>query len=143
MRHSSCILPHPHPFIFRFQMYYTYRKARSLTPSIDVHLQPMKTFRSFFQVPSLDFSSFSNHFLQTKISPIFVCFINEDNNLAQLFWTFRHLITIFNWPWTTKIFSTRAYQTKSIFERWMMNALGFVDLSSLNSNRIELFRVSE
>ena len=39
-----------HPIWSRLQMYYTYRKARSLSPSIDVHLQPMKTFRSLFQV---------------------------------------------------------------------------------------------
>jgi hypothetical protein len=34
----------------RFQMYYTYRKARNLCSSIQVHTQPMKTFRYLFQV---------------------------------------------------------------------------------------------
>ncbi|CAF2814919.1 unnamed protein product [Rotaria sp. Silwood2] len=76
---------------------------------------------------------------QTNISPIFICFIHEDNTLHQLFWTFRHLITIFNWPLTTKIFSNRSFATGSIFERIMANYLGFIDLSTLNLNQTNLF----
>lgn len=37
-------------------MYYTYRKARSLSSSLQVHIQPMKTFRSLFQVSLQRFS---------------------------------------------------------------------------------------
>ncbi|CAF3368061.1 unnamed protein product [Rotaria sp. Silwood1] len=76
---------------------------------------------------------------EKNISPIFICFIHEDNNLRQLFWTFRHLITIFNWPLTTKIFSNCSFETCSIFERVMANYLGFIDLSTLNLNQNNLF----
>ncbi|CAF3689802.1 unnamed protein product [Rotaria socialis] len=107
----------------RFQMYYTHRKAQSFSSSIQVHAQPMK---------SLQFLS------QTNISSIFICFIQEDNNLNQLFWIFRHLITKFNWPLTTKIFSNRSFQTCSIFERTMANYLGFIDISTLNMSQTDL-----
>ncbi|CAF1252037.1 unnamed protein product [Rotaria sordida] len=110
--------------ITRFQMYYTYRQAQNYSLSIQVHSQPMKSFRFLFQ---------------TNISTVFICFIYDDNNLHQLFWTFRHLITIFNWPLTTKIFSNRSFQTCSIFERIMANYLGFIDLSTLNLNQTDLF----
>ncbi|CAF0938808.1 unnamed protein product [Adineta steineri] len=110
--------------IIKFQMYYTYRKAQSLSLSIQVHNQPMKTFQ---------------YLLGTNISPIFICFVNEDNSFRQLFWAFRHLITISNWPSTTKIFSNCSFRTNSIFERMMMNSLGFTDLSGLNINQKDLF----
>ncbi|UJR28198.1 hypothetical protein I4U23_009449 [Adineta vaga] len=109
----------------RFQMYYTYRKLRSLSLPIQVHNQPMKTFRYLFQT--------------NTIAPIFVCFIDEEKNFREIFWMFRHLITIFNWPLTTKIFSNRSFQTSSIFERIMLNCLGFIDLSELDMNRKDLF----
>lgn len=69
--------------------------------------------------------------------------MNETNNLSELFWIFRHLITIFNWPLTTKIFSDCSFEkNSSLFERLMMNSLGFIDLSSLRLNQTEYFHVS-
>ncbi|CAF4433820.1 unnamed protein product, partial [Adineta steineri] len=50
-----------------------------------------------------------------------------------------HLITVSNWPSTTKIFSNCSFRTNSIFERMMMNSLGFTDLSVLNINQKDLF----
>ncbi|CAF0963709.1 unnamed protein product [Adineta ricciae] len=113
-----------HDLIMKFQMYYTYRKIRSLSSSIEVHNQPMKTFRYLFQ---------------TNIAPIFVCFIYNENSFREIFWMFRHLITVFNWPTATKIFASHSFQTSSRFERMIMNHLGFVDLSGLNMNRIDLY----
>ncbi|CAF0777523.1 unnamed protein product [Adineta ricciae] len=113
-----------HDLITKFQMYYTYRKIRSLSSSIEVHNQPMKTFRYLFQ---------------TNIAPIFVCFIYNENSFREIFWMFRHLITVFNWPSATKIFANHSFQTSSRLERLIMNHLGLVDLSGLNMNRIDLY----
>ena len=36
----------------RLQMYYIYHRAQRLSPSIEVHIQPMKSFQLLFQVCS-------------------------------------------------------------------------------------------
>ena len=73
---------------------------------------------------------------------MFVCFANRNCSVTQLFWTFRHLITLFNWPWNTKIFSNRPFPTTSSFERAMATRLGFVDLSALNFDGTSILCVS-
>lgn len=78
---------------------------------------------------------------KTTISPVFICFVHEHNSLNELFWTFRHLIARFNWPLTTKIFSNRSFKNCSIFERFMANSLGYIDLSKLDFNQSNLFLV--
>lgn len=77
------------------------------------------------------------------MSLIFIGFVNEDTTCSQLFWIFRHLITRFNWPLTTKIFSNSSFQTNSIFESFMMKSLGFIDFSQLNFKQPELFSVNK
>ena len=53
----------------RFQMYYTYRQARLRSPSLQVHIQPLKSFRSLFQVFELSPPSSSHCFSTEQSGP--------------------------------------------------------------------------